>query len=91
MIKKNVLTQEQIAEKLDYLRKQRDSIVIGEYRNYLYKLYIYLKRRCAETEDGSCNSYPWQMLVALGRDDLHKSWLFFKLCVKSKIRYKKAT
>ena len=35
MIKKNVLTQEQIAEKLDYLRKQRDSIVIGEYRNYL--------------------------------------------------------
>lgn len=45
MIKKNVLTQEQIAEKLDYLRKQRDSIVIGEYRNYLYKLYIYLKKR----------------------------------------------
>jgi len=29
LIKKNVLTQEQIAEKLDYLRKQRDSIVIG--------------------------------------------------------------
>ena len=49
MIKKKVLTQEQIAEKLDYLRKQRDSIVIGEYRNYLYKLYIYLKKRCAET------------------------------------------
>ena len=37
MIKKKVLTQEQIAEKLDYLRKQRDGLIIGEYRNYLYK------------------------------------------------------
>lgn len=72
MIKKKGLTQEQIAEKLDYLRKQRDGLIEGEYRNYLYKLYMYLKERCTETEDGSCNPYPWQMLVAFGRDDLHK-------------------
>lgn len=47
MIKKKVLTQEQIAEKLDYLCKQRDGLIIGDYRNYLYKLYMYLKERCA--------------------------------------------
>ncbi len=45
MIKKKVLTQEQIAEKLDYLRKQRDGLIVGDYRNYLYKLYMYLKER----------------------------------------------
>ena len=73
MIKKKVLTQEQISEKLDYLRKQRDGLIVDDYRNYLYKLYMYLKERFSETEDGSCNPYPWQMLVALGRDDLHKS------------------
>ena len=38
MIKKKVLTQEQISEKLDYLRKQRDGLIVGDYRNYLYKL-----------------------------------------------------
>lgn len=57
MIKKKVLTQEQIAEKLDYLRKQRDGLIVGDYRNYLYNLYMYLKERCSETEDGSCNPY----------------------------------
>ncbi len=80
MIKKKVLTQEQIAEKLDYLRKQRDGLIVGDYRNYLYNLYMYLKERCSETEDGSCNPYPWQMLVALGRDDLHKSYLGYTYC-----------
>ena len=80
MLKKKVLTQEQIAEKLNHLRKQRDGLIIGEYRNYLYKLYMYLKERCAETEDGSCNPYPWQMLVTLGRDDLHKSYLGYTYC-----------
>ena len=44
------------------------------------KLYMYLKERCSETEDGSCNPYPWQMLVALGRDDLHKSYLGYTYC-----------
>ena len=42
--------------------------------------YMYLKERCSETEDGSCNPYPWQMLVALGRDDLHKSYLGYTYC-----------
>ena len=37
MIKKKVLTQEQIAEKLDYLRKQRDGLIVGDYRNYLWQ------------------------------------------------------
>ena len=55
---KKILTQEQIAEKLDYLRKQRDGLIIGDYRNYLYKLYMYLKERCTETEDSGCNPYP---------------------------------
>ena len=55
LIKKKVLTQEQIAEKLDYLRKQRDGLIVGDYRNYLYKLYMYLKERYSETKDGSCN------------------------------------
>lgn len=49
MIKKKVLAQEQIAEKLDYLRKQRDGLIVGDYRNYLYNLYMYLKERCSET------------------------------------------
>ena len=44
MIKKKVLTQEQIAEKLDYLRKQRDGLIVGDYRNYLYNLYLRLTR-----------------------------------------------
>lgn len=80
MIKKKVLTQEQIAEKLDYLRKQRDGLIVGDYRNYLYNLYMSLKERCSETEDGSCNPYPWQMLVALDRDDLYKSNLVYTYC-----------
>ena len=41
---------------------------------------MYLKERCSETEDGSCNPYPWQMLVALDRDDLYKSTLVFTYC-----------
>ena len=45
MIKKKVLTEEQIAEKLDYLRKQRDGLIVGEYRNYLYKLYCDFLRK----------------------------------------------
>lgn len=80
MIKKKVLTQEQIAEKLDYLRKQRDGLIVGDYRNYLYNLYMSLKERCSETEDGSCNPYPWQILVALDRDDLYKSNLVYTYC-----------
>lgn len=59
LIKRKVLTQQQIYEKLDYLRKQRDGLILGDYKNYLYKLYMYLKERCAETEDGSCNPYLW--------------------------------
>ena len=80
MPKKKILTDEQIAEKVDYLRKQRDGLIVGNYRNYLYKLYMYLKKRCAEGADGSCNPYPWQMLKALGRDDLHKSFLGYEYC-----------
>lgn len=79
-MKKKVLTQEQIDKKLEYLRQQRDDFIVGDYRNYLYKLYMSLKECCAESEDGSCNPYPWQMLVALGRDDLHKSHLGYTYC-----------
>lgn len=68
MIKKNVLTQEQIAEKLDYLRKQRDGLIVGDYRNYLYNLYMYLKERCSETRmaaaihiHGKCSSPSAEM------------------------------
>lgn len=75
LIKKKVLTQEQIDKKLEYLRQQRNGLIVGDYRNYLYKLYMYLKERCTETEDDSCNPYPWQMLVAIGRNDLHKPYL----------------
>ena len=80
MPKKKILTEEQITEKVEYLRKQRDGLVVGNYRNYLYKLYMYLKERCDESEDSCCNPYPWQMLVALGRDDLHKSYLGYEYC-----------
>ena len=41
---------------------------------------MYLKERCTEAENGSCNLYSWQMLVALGGENPHKSQLGYTYC-----------
>ena len=80
MRKKKVLTEEQIVEKVAYLRNQRDGLIIGNYRNYLFKLYMFLKEQCDESNNNYCNPYPREMLMALGRNDLYKSYLGYEYC-----------
>lgn len=62
------------------LRNQRDGLTIGNYRNYLYKLYMFLKERCDESNNGYCNPYPREMLMALSRNDLYKFYLGYEYC-----------
>lgn len=80
MTKKKVLTEQQIAEKVEHLRKQRDGIIVGNYREYLYNLYGYLKASCEGSKERYCNPYPRELLMAIGRTDLYNSYLGYKYC-----------
>lgn len=80
MRKKKILTEQQIVEKVEYLRNQRDGITEGVYRNYLANLYMFLKERCDQSGAGYCNPYPSELLAAIGRSDLYKSYLGYEYC-----------
>lgn len=57
---KKKLTKEELEEKLSWLRQQRDGLIEGNYRNYLARIYSFIKSECEKSPNGFCNPYPWQ-------------------------------
>lgn len=58
---KKQLTEDEIREKVAYLRDQQNGLIEGKYSQYLVNIYEFLKRECDYSEDGTCNPYPWQV------------------------------
>lgn len=78
MRKEKILTEQQIVEKVKYLRNQRDGITEEVYRDYLENLYMFLRERYDQSGTGYCNPYPSGLLAAIGKSDLYKSYLRYE-------------
>lgn len=62
------MTDEERIKKLEYLRKQKDGIVQGGYRDLLVGTYNFLKELCNANPDGWCNPYNNQISLAVYGD-----------------------
>lgn len=65
------MTEEKRLEKIDYLRKQRDGIIEGGYRDLLVATYTFLKECCAKSTDFSCNPYNNTVCMAVYGNTYH--------------------
>lgn len=44
-----------LAEKKDWLRRQRKGYIIGDYRNHLYAVYMRVRETCESLNTNECN------------------------------------
>ena len=65
------MTEEKRLEKLAYLRKQRDGIVRGGYRDLLVSTYQCLQDFCDKNPEGWCNPYNNQICMFVYGDTYH--------------------
>lgn len=65
------MTEEKRQEKLEYLRKQRDGIVQGGYRDLLVATHKCLSDFCKNNPEGWCNPYNNQICKVVYGNTYH--------------------
>ena len=65
------MTEEKQKEKIEYLRKQRDGIICGGYRDLLANTYKCLSDLCAKNPEGWCNPYNNQICMVVYGNTYH--------------------
>lgn len=58
-----------ICNKIEWLKKQRDGLIIGDYRNCLYNVYERLNSKCANSPDNTCVIDARSLTTCISEDD----------------------
>ena len=69
------MTEEKRLEKLDYLRKQRDGVIQGGYRDLLVATHKCLSVFCANNPEGWCNPYNNQICMEVYGTTYHATMI----------------